>query len=138
MAGIPSTFRHDADVGVRGEGATMEEAFAAGARAMFGLMADLEGVRGSESIEVECSAPDRELLFVAWLNALLGEADVRGLVLCDFEVSIEGDRLKGRARGERFDPARHKPGVEVKGATLTQLRVGRTRGGFVAQTVVDV
>lgn len=138
MAGVASTFRHDADVGVRGEGATLEEAFAAAARAMFGLMADLEGVRGTDTIEVACAAPDRELLFVAWLNALLAEADVRGLLLRDFEVAVEGDRLTGRARGERFDPARHTPGVEVKGATLTQLRVAKTRDGFVAQTVVDV
>lgn len=138
MAGVASTFRHDADVGVRGEGATLEEAFAAAARAMFGLMADLEGVRGTETIEVACEAPDRELLLVAWLNALLAEADVRGLLLRDFEVAVEGHRLTGRARGERFDPARHAPGVEVKGATLTQLRVAKTRDGFVAQTVVDV
>jgi SHS2 domain-containing protein len=136
--GRASTFDHDADIGVAGEGATLEEAFAAAAEAMFGIMVELEGVEPREEIRVACEAPDRELLFVEWLNALLSEADLRGLVLRRFEVAIDGERLRGRAWGERFDPARHAAGVEVKGATLTGLEVGRTDGGWRARTVVDV
>lgn len=116
----------------------MEEAFCAAARAMFSVMVDLEGVRGPASVEIECSAPDAELLLLKWLNTLLTEADLRGMVFSEFEASIDGGRLRGRARGERFDPQRHVPGVEVKGATLTEMRVERTPSGFLVQTVVDV
>jgi SHS2 domain-containing protein len=133
------TFEHGADVGVLGEGRTLEEAFAGAARAMFSVMVDLAGVRPREAVEIACGASDRELLLVEWLNALLAEADLRGMVFSDFEVRFLDGRLAGTARGEPFDPARHVPGVEVKGATLTELKVARGADGrWRAQTVVDV
>ena len=51
---------------------------------------------------------------------------------------IDGTRLEATAWGERVDPQRHHPAVEVKGATYTTLRVAREAGAWVAQTVVDV
>jgi protein archease len=55
-----------------------------------------------------------------------------------FHVAIEGQHLRAQVWGERVEPARHHPAVELKGATLTALRVARDDGGWVAQTVVDV
>jgi SHS2 domain-containing protein len=133
-----STFPHDADIGVAGEGRSVAEAFCGAARAMFSILSDPGKVEEREEVEIRVEAPDLELLLVRWLNALLAEADLRGLLFREFEVTIEGTALRGRARGERFDPSRHVRGVEVKGATLTALRVGKTPGGFRAQTVVDV
>lgn len=133
------TFDHGADIGVLGEGRTIEEAFAGAAQAMFSVMVDLAGVRPREAVEISCTASDRELLLVQWLNTLLAEADMRGLVFCDFMVRLLDGGLAGTARGERFDPERHVPGVEVKGATLTELKVAQGEdGAWRAQTVVDV
>jgi SHS2 domain-containing protein len=74
-----------------------------------------------------------------WLNALIYEMAVRRLVFGRFAVSIEGNRLHGRAWGERVDRACHMPAVEPKGATLTALEVAlRDDGAWVAQCVVDV
>jgi SHS2 domain-containing protein len=48
-------------------------------------------------------------------------------------------RLRGEAWGEPVDVARHQPAVEVKGATVTELRVVETAPGHhLAQCVVDV
>jgi SHS2 domain-containing protein len=55
-----------------------------------------------------------------------------------FAVQIEGLHLTAEACGEPVDPSRHHPAVEVKGATYTTLRVARTNGRWMAQTVVDV
>lgn len=133
------TFDHGADIGVRGEGETLEDAFAGAARAMFSIMVDLSDVEPREAVEVSCAATDRELLLVQWLNALLAEADMRGMVFSEFEVRLLDGGLAGTARGEPFDPSRHVPGVEVKGATLTELEVARGKDGvWHAQTVVDV
>ena len=138
MAGKAETFDHEADIGVAGEAPTLEEAFAAGARAMFSVMVDLDGVEPREEVRIACAGSDNELLFVTWLNALLAEADLRGMVFSAFDVSIEEGRLEGLARGERFDAERHTPGVEIKGATLTELKVARGPEGWRAQTVIDV
>jgi len=133
------TFDHGADIGVIGEGRTIEEAFAGAAYAMFSVMVDVAGVRPREDVEISCVATDRELLLVQWLNALLAEADLRGMVFCDFAVRLVDGGLTGIARGEPFDPERHVPGVEVKGATLTELEVARGDDGrWRARTVVDV
>jgi SHS2 domain-containing protein len=132
------TFDHGADIGVLGEGRTLEEAFAGAARAMFSVMVDLADVEPREAVEVSCEASEPELLLVRWLNALLAEADVRGLLFCEFQVRIREGRLEATARGEPFDAKRHSPGVEVKGATLTELKVAREGGRWRAQTVVDV
>ena len=133
------TFDHGADIGVLGEGATLEEAFAGAARAMFSVIADLRDVEPRVAVEVSCEASDPELLLVQWLNALLAEADLRGMVFCEFEPRLVEGGLRGTARGEPFDPLRHAPGVEVKGATLTELSVTRDESGWwTARTVVDV
>jgi len=132
------TFDHEADIGVAGEGATLEEAFAGGARAMFSVMFEMENARPTNEIAVSCTASDTELLFVRWLNMLLAEADLRKMVFSDFELEIDAGRLDARVLGEPYDADRHGRGVEVKGATLTELRVARTPAGWRAQTVVDV
>jgi len=132
-------FAHGADWGVRGRGASLEEAFCNGARAMFSLVVeDLSTVRPRERLAVEAEAEDPELLFVEWLNALLAAGGTAGIVLGDCSVRIEGNRARGEARGEPYDPARHPAGTEVKGATLTGLRVVGEAGGWVAECIVDV
>ena len=132
------TFDHEADIGVAGEGATLEEAFAGAARAMFSVMFELENARATSEVAVSCTASDLELLFVRWLNTLLAEADLRRMVFVDFELEIGEGRIEARVLGEPYVADRHGCGVEVKGATLTELRVARTRAGWRAQTVVDV
>ena len=138
MAGCSTTFDHEADIGVAGEGATPAEAFVAAARAMFSVMTDLDQVAPRKEVSVACRADDVELLFVRWLNTLLAEADLRDMLFCEFDVEIADRELRGRARGEVFDEARHTRGVEVKGATLTELKVAHGPSGWRAQTVVDV
>ena len=57
----------------------------------------------------------------------------------DYEVRIAGHRLEATAIGEPVDRARHRPAVEVKGATYAELSVARREDGpWVAQCVVDV
>lgn len=132
------TFEHGADVGVRGFGNTLEEAFANGAKAMFSVMVDIERVKAKDTFEIKCSSYDSETLFVEWLNHLLTLAGIKRAVFSEFQVRIENHNLKGLALGEKFDPKRHEPGVEVKGATYSMLKVEKRNHQFMAQCVVDV
>lgn len=131
-------YEHGADVGVRGFGASPDEAFEQAALALTDAVTDPALVECRERIAVECQAPDIELLLADWLNSLIYEMATRKMLFGRFRVSIEGDRLAGEAWGERIDGARHQPRVEPKGATYTTLHVGRANGGWVAQTVLDV
>lgn len=137
-------FGHGADVGVRGRGATPDEAFAGAALALEALFArDPDTVRPDREEVVSSRAADLEGLLVDFLDELIFVFATRRLVFSRFEVSIEegapGDlSLRAKAFGERWDPSRHEATVEPKGATFTALRVVRERGGWVAQCVVDV
>jgi len=130
-------FEHDADVGVVGRGATLEQAFVAGAEAVFSLITRLDGVRPRKSVEVQFEEADPELAFVTWINQLLGHAHENGLVLGKFELEREGDRWRGRAWGEPWRDEMER-GVDVKGATLTMLSVAQIDGGWEARCVIDV
>jgi SHS2 domain-containing protein len=132
-------FSHDADIGIRGWGPTPADAFAQAALAMTAVVTDPKVVRPSEAVAIECEARELDLLLYKWLNALVFEMATRSLLFGAFEVSIDGTRLKALARGERIDRARHAPAVEVKGATLTELKVEEQQPGcWLAQCVVDV
>ena len=85
------------------------------------------------------TSPRPEILLTEWLNAIVYEMATRRMLFCRFQVRIDGERLTGTAWGEAVDVPRHRPAVEVKGATLTQLRVAQEPDGtWVAQCVVDV
>ena len=132
-------FSHGADVGVRGSGASRDEAFAQAAIAMTAAIVDPAAVICSTSIEIRCDAPDDELLLIDWLNALIYEMAARDMLFGRFDVTIRDHALVATAWGERLDRARHQTSVEVKGATYAELRVAqRGDGTWVAQTVVDV
>ena len=66
---------------------------------------------------------DNEMLFVEWLDALIYEMATRKMLFRRFQVEICNHALRAEAWGEPIDVARHRPGVEIKGATLTELRV---------------
>jgi len=131
-------FPHDADMGVRGVGATVEQAFEQGALALTAIVTHTE-VRPQCSIQVSCEAPDLELLFVEWLNAIIYEMAVRTMLFGSFAVRIDGTRLDGTLRGEPVDIDRHAPACEPKGATYTALKVAQgSDGTWSATCVVDV
>ena len=131
-------FPHQADMGIRGRGATKEEAFEQGALAMTAVITDPEKVRPLTCVTLSRQCPDDELLFADWINALVYEMATRNMLFGRFEVTLEGDSLLGRAWGETIDIARHQPAVEVKGATYTNLQVLQANGEWIAQCVVDV
>jgi len=139
MRGGWEHFPHGADVGVRGYGASRDEAFAQAALALSAIVTDPSGVAQKQAVDVRCAAPDDELLLVDWLNALIYEMATRKMCFGRFDVRLVEHRLDGRAWGESLDIARHQPTVEPKGATYTELRVAREPAGrWVAQCVVDV
>ena len=131
-------FPHGADVGVRGWGATPAEAFEQAAHALMAVVTHSE-VQPLVAIEVECEAPDLELLFVDWINTVIYEMAVREMLFRRFVVKIDGGRLAGTLSGEPIDVEQHAPACEPKGATYTALRVSKDSDSlWSAACIVDV
>ncbi len=133
---------HTADVGLRGIGETIEEAFSEAAKAMFNLMVDVDQVTAKQSLKVLRNARTPELLLVEWLSELLTQKDLTGLCFSRFCVDIaekpDGLRLEATAWGEPLDLYRHCVKLEVKGVTYSGLHVVRKGKDWIAQCVVDI
>lgn len=141
MASVTSFehFEHQADMGIRGFGRTREEAFAQAALALTAVVVPPERIQARDRVPVTCTAPDDELLLFDWLNAVVYQMAARRMVFGRFAVHIDGHRLDGELTGEPLDVGRHEPGVEVKAATASALRVAQLAdGSWLAQCVVDV
>lgn len=131
-------FPHGADIGIRGVGSTLNQAFAMGAKALTAIVTDPQQVQLFESFEIHCEAPDLEILFCDWINALIFEMDTRRIILGRFQVNIEGMKLRAMVWGEALDSKKRSFRVEPKGATMTELSVKKDGDFYITQCVVDV
>jgi SHS2 domain-containing protein len=131
-------FPHGADVGIRGWGQTLEQAFEQAALALTGVLTDAD-IEAQTAVEVECDASDVEVLLVEWLNAIIYEMAVRNMIFGAFKVTINDLHLRGTMWGEPVDQTKHMPACEPKGATFTSLRVAQEPDGtWSAACIVDV
>ena len=131
-------FQHSADIGVRGFGESLADAFAQSATALTAVVTELERVQPRSAVNITCHSDNVELLLMEWLNALIFEMSVRKMLFARFDIAIQDGDLAATAWGESIDLDRHQPAVEPKGATLTELEVRETDNGWLAQCVVDV
>ena len=131
-------FPHGADIGVRGIAPTLEGAFEQAALALSAIVLDPESLEAEELVEIACEAPDKELLLVDWLNALVYEMATRQLIFGRFQVQITETAMDAKAWGQPMDADKQELTVEPKGATYTALSVRPTPDGWLAECVVDV
>lgn len=132
-------FEHKGDVGIRGYGRTPAEAFEMAAIAMTAVITDPTRVAPTQAIEISCEACDLEILFLDFLNTVISEMDINKMLFSRFEVTIGGTSLKARCWGEKINFKKHEPAVEVKAATLCELKVNQLPdSSWMAQCVLDV
>jgi SHS2 domain-containing protein len=124
---------------VRGLGKTLSQAFENAALAMFSIEVPyIKNIVATCFWQFSCESYDQEGLLTAWLNTLISYADLYRAVFCSFDVTIEDCSLTARVGGVPLNDLQGEKGVEVKGATFTELYVGRRDGIWIAQCVVDV
>ena len=130
---------HTADVGVRVEGATAEEALARLCLAMSALLAGGGEVPVEREADLEVAAgADASQTAVAVLRELLFRFATERLIAGAVEVRRLDERgVALRVGFGRFDPARHQ-GADVKAVTYHLARFGREGDRFRAQVVFDI
>ena len=129
---------HTADVGIIAYGADLSQAFANMAKGLFSLITDLDGVEEVLHRDAELTATDEESLLVEWLNELIYQFDVEGIIFKRFDIiQLDSTRLKARGYGEKVDKSRHKLKMGVKAATYHMLKVEKGKGGRV-QVLFDI
>lgn len=115
---------HTADIGLVAYGRNLAEAFANSAYGLFSIIAELRPVREVESHTVELQEKDKESLLFEWLNHLIYLFDVETIIFKRFDIEdFDGQRLKAKCYGEKYDPSRHRLKLGVKSATYYLLKV---------------
>jgi SHS2 domain-containing protein len=132
-------FEHTADLGLRVRARDLPGLFAEAGRGLASIaVANLDEVRPVQERTLSLEGNDREYLLFDWLTELLYIFDTEHLLLVDFEVQIEENRLKATCRGEPLDPARHLLDHEVKAITYHGLKVEQIDGCWQAEVIVDI
>ena len=130
---------HTADVGVRAYGKTLEELFRNAAIGMFDIIADLETVGTTESKHLQLKAETLEDLYLNWHQELLFRSSVDRLVFKEFVFDHLSEKdLSATARGEPFDPDKQSLKKEVKAVTYHELKVRKTKEGWVGEIIFDI
>jgi tRNA nucleotidyltransferase (CCA-adding enzyme) len=132
-------FEVQADVGVQAWGESRAAAFAQAALGVLALIVEPASVSSRESREVRAQAETPEALLAAWIDECLYVHEIEGFVARDVEVGDCTDTVAhGRLLGEPIDPARHRLGTVVKGATLHSIAVATDGGRHQVRIIVDV
>ena len=131
-------FAHQADIGIRAIAESLNSAFEEAALALTAIVTEPNNVAKIESVKIECSAENNELLLVNWLNSVIYEVAVRKMLFSRFEVRIENLKVSATIWGEKINQQKHTPAVEPKAVTYNQLSVKNENGKWTVQCVIDV
>ena len=119
-------FEHTADVGIRGWGATLDEAFGQAAVGLVANMVDLAEAKPVGELRLEVEAENIERLLFHFLDDVLDLFYTRMWVFTAAHVELHGDtRLVATLEGEAYDAARHGHVHEIKAMTYHEMHVQR-------------
>jgi SHS2 domain-containing protein len=129
---------HTADVGVEASADALGSTMAAVADGMAAAMCD-DWPEEGDRFEMSVSAESREALLFDYLDQLIYERDVRGVLPVDNEAVVHEEdgewTLEGSARGV---PLAAVDAREIKAVTYSEMRLEPTESGWEAYVVLDV
>ena len=132
-------FEHTADIGIRVFGDSFLDLLTNSALGLMSLIAETESVMPVEEVEFEAEAETGEELLIKMLSEILYLHQVRKLVFSGAELELlNGDGVRGRLRGEKYDPGRHELLLDIKAATYHNLKIQRVNDRFMAEIVFDI
>ena len=132
-------FDHTADVGLRASGATLAELLTRMAQGLTELIAEDSPLQPVSSRSIRLTAESAEALLLAWLQELLFWFSTERFLPVQYELDeVSPTTLRGRVRGDTFDPSRHVQGREVKAITRHLLKVQQRNGTWYGQVIVDI
>lgn len=134
------TIPHTADVGIRAEAPDLAGLFEEAAMAVAEIAADARaGAPAEAGPTIELAAADLPGLAFAWLNELIGLADIHGPLDRAEVAAVEAVPDGGwRLRGCAAFGAGARPRLDIKSATYYGLVVERAGGGWRLTAYLDV
>jgi len=124
---------HVADVIVVVYGDSLEEAFENAALALFEVMTDTTTIEPRREDVFEVEGFDELSLLYSWIESFIIAFDVDLKLYSTFNIekiekTQDGFKLRGKAWGETFNPAKHPSRSEVKAVTYHEMEILRQKG----------
>lgn len=130
---------HTADIGIRIVSNSINELFEKAGYGMFKIICEnLDEVECKEVISGEIFAKDLNELLYLFLEKLIYEFDVKGIILKCFEVEIFENHLKYKAMGEFYNPKKHKIGTGIKSPTYHKMEIKQNNNKFETLIIFDI
>ena len=134
---------HTADAYIEAYGSTIEEAFGNAALGMTDVMTKLETVEAKTEASFMVEAQDEPALLYSWLEELLLEFELKGMLYSRFEImsieeTVEGFRMYAKAWGEKYDEITHPSKVGIKAATYHQMEILKNPESVILRFILDI
>ena len=130
---------HTADIAIKAYGRDLKELFTNAAYGMFDIIADLEGLKSSVSIDVNLKAPSKEELLISWLDELLYNFYTKNIIFFEFDISFISDKeIVAKVSGKHIGDNRNRLKTEIKAATFHDLAIKESAEGLFVEIVFDV
>ena len=132
-----------ADIAFQATGRDLPELFMAAADATMNVMIDnLDGIEPRETLQIELSNDNIDLLLFDLLQELIFLKDAERLLLRIRDVQIEQRNenysVQATAEGEPLNAERHHQRADVKAVTLHDFSVEQTKDGWKARVLLDI
>lgn len=131
------------DVAFSAWGKTIEGMFLASAQATLSLVLENpESLKETVFLEVEIKEESLEMLLFNYLQELIFYKDAKELLLRAEKPVIKKNKngflLKGKLKGEKINPKKHKLASDIKAVTLSNFRIERKKNNWQVTLVLDV
>ena len=132
-----------ADVAFEVSGRTLEEMFSSAVDAVLNVMVEkVDAIAPQTIVDITIDEAKLDRLLFSFLNEIIFFKDARDLLLRARSIRISntgmGFHLEAKTAGDKLDPEKHRPGIDVKAVTLHLFEVRETSEGWTARVVVDV
>ncbi len=134
---------HSADVYIETSGNNLEEAFSSIAIGLGFLIIESDNVDDKVEKKIIVESEDMESLLFDFLSEILIFQDAESLIFHNVIVEkIEKNKgiwsLIAKAKGEKFNPKKHKQGTHVKAITYHNMEIKNQKGKFKVRVLVDI
>ncbi|MDE0481826.1 MAG: archease [Candidatus Poribacteria bacterium] len=131
---------HTADAGMRVTGDTLKSLFNNAAQGLFEMIAVVDTIDETSSIDVDIAADSVEMLFVKWLDELVFRHETDEIFFKRSNIQhIDTTELFAQVYGEPTNFDKHVVYTEIKAVTYHQLYVIQNPNGvWEAQVIFDL
>lgn len=126
---------HTADLKIRACGKTKEELLG---NLAFGLFSEINHDLSEDDSEVEkriiVKAVDEQAMFVDFFNELLALSDINDEIYGKYDLKIDNSTVTGKMWGRKV----FQNDLDVKACTYNDLKIEKTKDGWMAEVVFDI